>query len=387
MSARFYVGNDITDFSDNGKMRPVSRVTLEVDDDHIITAGDDSGLTLTAKCPYATQELVNKLLEQVKGYQYQAYTADAANIDPAAELGDGVTAGGVYGFISRVDDDGSGYPSLESPGEEELQDEFPAEGPMMQSINSQFTTTRASIKKNADAIELRVEKGGVVSAINQSAEEIKIDASKISLEGLVTVNQTFKIDEDGYLRCNGGTIGGFTIGSSALYNGLSSFSGTENGVYVGTDGISLGGGKFKVDAAGNLTASSGTFTGKVYANQIQVGGNAGYISGGQIGANTIGGGNIGGGTISGWNIGSATISGGNIGSDTVARGNLAEKYATSAQYNSLSADVANLKTIVSSFVGTSGIVANHATIGSLVLDGHSVIWKVGTGIGSYLGMA
>ena len=51
--------------------------------------------------------------------------------------------------------------------------------------------------------------------------------------------------------------------------------------------MALGGGKFRVDSSGNLYATSGTFTGNVYANQIQVGGDAGYIEGSQVGNNTI----------------------------------------------------------------------------------------------------
>lgn len=41
----------------------------------------------------------------------------------------------------------------------------------------------ARIKVNADQIELRVEKNGVISAINQTAENVKISAQKIQLEG------------------------------------------------------------------------------------------------------------------------------------------------------------------------------------------------------------
>lgn len=52
-------------------------------------------------------------------------------------------------------------------------------------------------------------------------------------------------------------IGGFTIGSSALYNNTTSLAGAANSVYVGTDGISCGT-TFKVTKAGALTASSGT---------------------------------------------------------------------------------------------------------------------------------
>ena len=40
---------------------------------------------------------------------------------------------------------------------------------------------------------------------------------------------------------------------------------------------------------GNLSASSGTFSGNVYAGNIQYGGNAGYMSGGGISSGSISG--------------------------------------------------------------------------------------------------
>lgn len=45
-----------------------------------------------------------------------------------------------------------------------------------------------------------VQKKKIISEINQSAEEISIKAEKISLEGLVTANQNFKVLEDGSIE-------------------------------------------------------------------------------------------------------------------------------------------------------------------------------------------
>lgn len=62
------------------------------------------------------------------------------------------------------------------------------------------------------------------------------------------------------LKAIGATIGGFTIGTSALYNGTTSLAGADNSVYLGLDGISCGT-KFKVDKAGALTANDAVITG------------------------------------------------------------------------------------------------------------------------------
>lgn len=53
-------------------------------------------------------------------------------------------------------------------------------------LTTRVSAAEASIKLNADNIELKVSKDGVISAINQTAETVKISASKIELTGAVT---------------------------------------------------------------------------------------------------------------------------------------------------------------------------------------------------------
>ena len=48
---------------------------------------------------------------------------------------------------------------------------------------------KASIKVNADNIELKVSKNNIISSINQTAESVTINASKINLSGYVTTSQ------------------------------------------------------------------------------------------------------------------------------------------------------------------------------------------------------
>lgn len=390
MSEKHFVGLDVTSFEDNGKMLPVSRVTLNVDDDTVLTAGDDTGYEIVADCPHATQSMVNALLSQFKGYRYQMFTADSANLDPAAELGDGITVGNVYSVISRLDDDGSGYSGVSAPGEAELEEEFPTEGPITRAFNKKISDTRATITKtaseirfevtqgdnankslieqtatsirqeisagesgskslieqtaaairqevlsgdsankslidqNAAQIQLRVEKSGVISAINQSAEKITINAGKISLEGLVTVNKTFQIDSQGYLKCTGGTIGGFTIGTSSIYNGMSTFSSTDNGVYIGTNGIALGGGDFSVSSSGYLTAKQGSFTGAVNATSGTFSGTV-YASYGSFDSVSISGSTI---TSSSFSGTAGSITGGTFTTPSITGGSFSSPSLT-----------------------------------------------------------
>lgn len=179
----------MTSFSDNGQYKPISRVTLLLDDENSLTAGDDTGMEITASCPHATQAMVNALLQRMKGYRYQAYEAGAANIDPAAELGDGVNVGGLYSPLSRIADDGRGYADISSPGELEMEDEYPSGGYIKQEFDRKIAQTRSLITKTSEEILLKVE------GIDGKYTEVKT-----TLDGLTVT------DASGTTKINGSSI-------------------------------------------------------------------------------------------------------------------------------------------------------------------------------------
>lgn len=218
MSDKYYVGGDITSFSDNGKYKPISRVTLLVDDENSLTAGDDTGMEVIASCPHATQPMVNALLQTMKGYQYQAYEAGAANIDPAAELGDGVTVGGIYSPLSKLSDDGRGYAGISSPGEAEMEDEYPAEGYITQEFNRKIAETRSTITKTSEAIMLKVE------GLDGKYTEVKT-----TLDGLTVT------DASGTTKINGSSIK-----TENLYVDAANIKGTLTADQIQTGSIRVG---------------------------------------------------------------------------------------------------------------------------------------------------
>lgn len=225
MSDKYYVGGDITSFSDNGKYKPISRVTLLVDDENSLTAGDDTGMEIVASCPHATQAMVNALLQAMKGYQYQAYEAGAANIDPAAELGDGVTVGGIYSPLSKLSDDGRGYAGISSPGEAEMEDEYPAEGYITQEFNRKIAETRSTITKTSEEINLKVEGiDGRVSDITQTVDGISLSVTSASNpDGQTTATITLKVGPNnytGYIKLDGNVDVSGQLSADALYAAL-----------------------------------------------------------------------------------------------------------------------------------------------------------------------
>lgn len=270
MSDKFYVGLDLTGFENNGIQRPISRVTLKLDDENILTAGNDTGFELVADCPHATQAMVNSILAQVKGFQYKMYDASDINIDPSMELGDGITASGVYSVISRVDDDGSGFPSASAPGVEELEDEYPTGGPMTQEFNRKIAETRSRITKTAEQIRLEVEhvNDSIVDLsasfsvelgkITSTVQDINGDISKLEQ----TLNGFSLSVENGSTSSTIKLMAGEAVISSESIkmNGLVTFQGLSDGTTT-IDGGCIKTGSIESIRINSSSISGGTITG------------------------------------------------------------------------------------------------------------------------------
>lgn len=107
-------------------------------------------------------------------------------------------------------------------------------------LSSRITVTEKGITS-------KVSKGEISSEISQEAGEISIKSDRITIDSTY-----FKLSKDGKITSTGGKIGGFTIGSKAIYSDSSVLG--NSGVYLGTDGISVSGtgGNFKVQSNGSV---------------------------------------------------------------------------------------------------------------------------------------
>lgn len=167
---------------------------------------------------------------------------------------------------------------------------------------------QAQITVNADAITQRVEKNGVISAINQSAEAVSINANKINLSGYVTIeglSSTGNVAVDGS-RISNGTVGTDQIASSGVTaakianNAVTSAkvnSGAITSVKIADGAITAG----KI-AANAVTAN------KIYAGAVT----AGKIASGAVTADKIAANAITAEKIAATAITGKTISGGTI---------------------------------------------------------------------------
>lgn len=159
MSDSVYVGNRSATLETSPAFEGISKIVIYVDDENVYEAGNDNGRTLELTCPYGTQAMANNLLNELGGYAYQPMQASDALMDPAAELGDAVTIGGVYTILASADTtfDQLMAADIGAPGQEEIESEYPYTSRQQTEQQRQLAQVRSEISKNASEISLRVD--------------------------------------------------------------------------------------------------------------------------------------------------------------------------------------------------------------------------------------
>lgn len=324
MSSSVNVLRNMVSFDKAEQFEGFSKVVIIVSDEIEYSAGTDTGRTLTLNCPWGTQEIANNILQSIKGFQYQPMTAENALVDPSVEIGDGVSANGVYsGVYSLETKFNSNLPTtVSAPADEELYEEHTYVPKSEREVTRKFLDFQSQFriqdgKISAEVEERKSDTKSIRATLSVQADQItakvnKNDGSSSTFGWALETaswrifsgsNTVLKADKNGLevkgvIRATSGEIGGFDIQSNYLsYNGQTWGGTNTTGAYIGQSGIQLGK-NFKVDMQGNLTASSGTFTGNVNAGNIQYGGSAGYLSGSGLASHSVYGSQIGYNTIS-----------------------------------------------------------------------------------------
>lgn len=280
---------DISDQFDGYSAVRIFTGTNDDGEEVIYEAGNTNGRTLEIKNPFGTQEMANNILADIQGYQYQPLTADGALLDPAAEMGDGVTVNGVYtGIFERHTNFGRLMASnISAPTDQEIEHEFAVESPTDRQYTRFVQQTKSMLKITNMAIEAEVAARteadeNINSTLAIHATDIQARVTKQSPSGQTSFGWNLTdtewtvfngtrtilrasssgLEVTGKITATSGEIGGFTIGSNSIYsNGMSSMSSTQTtGVHVGTDGIKLGQ-NFSVTTSGNVSANNMTLTG------------------------------------------------------------------------------------------------------------------------------
>ena len=238
MSDKVFLGTRMAQLDTSPSLAPVSKVILAVDSENAYIAGNDTGRTVEVTCPYGTQEMANNILSALSSYTYTPAMAQDAILDPAAEIGDGLTMGGVYTVLaqSTLTFDGLMTSDAGAPGQAEQESEYKYQSPVIADINWQLAETRSLISKTSEEILLQVENEleGLSSSFSVQLQQIQSQVS--GLNGQVS-SITQKVDNITLSVSNGSTsssislsVGGVTVSSQTIQmNGLVTFTGLANG--------------------------------------------------------------------------------------------------------------------------------------------------------------
>lgn len=258
-----------------------------------------SGRVIDIVNPFATQQMASDILSGMiyssgVAMDYKPFSANAV-IPPHFEIGDAVIINnnqhGIYAFETAAARLARSV--INASTDEEIDHEYPFKSDVKgRQITRKFGAVQAQFAVQAGLIAAKVSRTGENEShtFGWSLTEngFFINNGEVRADGsdLFTFNST-GLHVKGDIEAQTGHIGGsngFTIQSGKLYSGKSSFNSTGNGVYIGTDGISLGPG-FSVSTSGNLVATSGTFgslnisgghtSGSYYGNLSGCGGSVG----------------------------------------------------------------------------------------------------------------
>lgn len=157
--SKLFLGNRLADLDIGEPSLPVSKVILNVDSETYYQSGDDTGATVEANCPWATQEMADSVLAQIKGFVYKPFSGYDALLDPSAELGDAITVGGHYGVLAQMGRslDRQAAATVGAPGIDEIEDEYPYKTKQRKETDRVLAKAYARISKTAEEIRLEVQ--------------------------------------------------------------------------------------------------------------------------------------------------------------------------------------------------------------------------------------
>ena len=263
-----------------------SKVIINVTAELYYQAGNDTGRTLEIDCPWGTQAMANNLLSSLQGFQYQPFTAESAILDPAAELGDGITVNGIYGGIFKLTLR-SGVlhaADVSAPQDEEIDHEYQYTPASERKIERRLNNMQSELSVQADQIAAKVDETGGNSSFGW---ELTSAGFKLKSNG----SDVMKVDSTGLTVNGDGNFTGTVQAKNIAYGGS---SGTMNGNgitsrSIGTSRVSSG----INTSLGNADFSADVFSGAATAEYLKgksvsvLGGQSFYVYGKQVVWHTI----------------------------------------------------------------------------------------------------
>lgn len=168
---KFVIGANAQTAEESRPLLPYSKVVIYAGNDQDgneikFEAGEETGRTLEIENPWGTQAMADNILETVRGYIYQPFSASSVLVPDDAELGDGISVGDTYSVLAEQDIvfDALSASDIGAPGEDETDNEF----------GSYQTSASRELDRRFSGMETRftIEQGKIQSYIRANYETI-----------------------------------------------------------------------------------------------------------------------------------------------------------------------------------------------------------------------
>ena len=207
-------------------------VRFLVDNEQEVFAGDETGYVYEISCPFATAataeglvpsgSAADRLLTKMQGFVYRPFSAEAAVVNPACELGDTLSildgSGGSFLsglFSSSLVFDSLCAASVSAPEDEELDHEYPYIPATERSFTRRIQNVQSELTLQAQQIAAKVSRTGG----DPSSFGWYLDADKFELRSngsVVMLVNSSGLSVDGVVNAASGNIGGCTIEDGVL---------------------------------------------------------------------------------------------------------------------------------------------------------------------------
>lgn len=224
--------------------------------DVVFFAGSSLGYVLEIDHPHGTKEMANRILASLacRGVQYQPFTSLKTPIDPAAEIGDGVSVSGKLATIWSLKQPHSRIMAsdVSAPYDAELNHEWKYTPREVRQYKRESAYTRANLKLSKDQILSEVSRAsGAESRIDQRVDSLAFSVSGANGTSVFTLT-------DGATTLN---TTSFDITVKAM-----NVKGTLTATQIAAGAITLG--KLAGDAKAKITASGGQIYKSVATNSV-----------------------------------------------------------------------------------------------------------------------
>lgn len=236
-------------------------VKLWLDNTNFIFSGNENGRVLEADFPWATREIADNVLASIVGFEYQPFSAQNALLNPAAELGDGVSVGGVYSVLASCDTNFNAMcaSNISAPSDEEIDHEYHYTSPEKR-MERRVSGMTSELRVMSDRIE------GVVADVDENNSRITQTVSQLQTA------VAGKIDETEAQSLITQTVDKISLEVSSGSGG-SSFVLKSDGVAISSQTVDLHVNALNVDGeinADSINLSTANISGTLSASYIDV---------------------------------------------------------------------------------------------------------------------